>query len=86
MDDSYDTEVYAVLLGVGTLDRAQRDAFAEEFNKFMYGSPQGQRRLMEHWSSQCGESENPTIRMIAESSAVYVASTRKKAAKTNRGE
>lgn len=78
MDDSYDTEVSAVLLGFGMLDKAQRHAFAEQFNTFMYGSPQGQRRLMDAWSIQCRESENPTARMIAETSAVYAAGTKKR--------
>ena len=78
MDDSYDTEVSAVLLGFGMLDKAQRHAFAEQFNTFMYDSPQGQRRSMDVWSIQCRESENPTARMIAETSAVYAAGTKKR--------
>ncbi|RUL66760.1 hypothetical protein EKH79_02810 [Dyella dinghuensis] len=78
MDDSYDTEVSTVLLGFGLLDRAQRLAFSEQFNNFMYGSPQRQRSLMEYWSSQCRESENPTARMIAESAADYVVSKKKR--------
>jgi hypothetical protein len=83
VDDSYDTEVSAALLGFGMLDTMQRRAFAEQFNKFVYGSPHGQRRMIEVWSTQCRESENPTARMIAETSAVYVAS-RQKRRKVNR--
>jgi hypothetical protein len=78
LDDLYDTEVYAVLLAVGMLKKAQREAFAEQFNRFTYGSAQLQRRLMQHWSGMCSESENPTTRMIAESSAVYVVTTKKR--------
>jgi hypothetical protein len=78
LDDSFDTKVTAVLLAFGMLDKAQRQAFAEHFNKFMYGSPQRQRQSMEYWSTRCRESENPTVRMIAESSAVYAASTKRR--------
>ena len=77
MDDSYDTEVSAALLGFSMLDKVQRNAFAEQFNKFIYGSPQRQRRLIEYWSADCRESKNPTANMIAESSAVYAARTKK---------
>jgi hypothetical protein len=83
LDDSFDTEVSVLLLGFGMLDKAQRYAFAEQFNNFMYDSPQGQRRLMDVWSIQCRESENPTARMIAESSAVYAVG-KKKRRKANR--
>jgi hypothetical protein len=85
VDDSYDTEVSAALLGFGMLGKAQRLAFSEQFNNFMYGSAQRQRLLMESWSSQCRESENPTARMIAESSADYAVSTKKKRRKNKRG-
>lgn len=78
MDDSYETEVFAVLLGFSMLDKAQRNAFAEQFNNFMYGSPQRQRQYMELWSTQCRESENPTAKMIAESSAVYAAGNKRR--------
>lgn len=78
MDDSYDTEISAVLLGFGMLDKAQRLVFSEHFNNFMYGSPQQQRSLMDSWFSQCRESENKTARMIAESSTDYAVGTKKR--------
>jgi hypothetical protein len=84
LDDAYDTEVSAVLLGFSMLDKTQRNAFAEQFNKFMYGSPQRQRWLMEYWSADCRESKNPAARMIAESSAVYAASTKRRRKKKPR--
>jgi hypothetical protein len=71
LDDSYNTEITAVLLGFCMLDKAQRHVFAEQFNNFVYGSSYEQQRLMQIWSAECRESENPTVRMIAESSAVY---------------
>ena len=77
MDESKVREVSAALLGFGMLDEAQRRAFADRLNDFVYDSPQGQLRLMEDWSSQCLESENPAARMIAETSATYVAIRRK---------
>jgi len=78
LDDSYDTEVYAVLLSFGMLNKAQRHAFAEQFNRFTWGSAQLQRRLMQQWSGRCRDDANPMTRMIAESSAVYVATPRKR--------
>lgn len=86
MDDSNDMEVYAVLLAVGMLKKAQRQVFAEQFNKFSYGSSQTQRRLMQHWSVRCRHSENPTTRMIAETSAVYVATPKRPRRKKNQDE
>jgi hypothetical protein len=86
LDDLFDTEVYAVLLAVGMLKKAQRQLFAEQFNKFTYGSAQTQHRLMRHWSGKCRDSENPTTRMIAESSAVYVATPKTKRRKKKPGE
>jgi hypothetical protein len=77
VDDSYDMEVLAVLLNFGMLNKAQRSAFADQFNRFMYGSPQRQRGLMERWSILCRHSQSPTIKMIAESSATYIAREKK---------
>jgi hypothetical protein len=73
LDDLHETDVHAVLLAVGMLNKAQRQEFAEQFNKFVYGSTQTQRRMMQQWGGKCRDSKNPTTRMIAESSAIYVA-------------
>jgi hypothetical protein len=78
LDDSQDTQVCAVLLSVGMLNKAQRQAFAEQFNKFTYGSSQTQRRLMRHWGAKCSKSDDPRIRMIAEASALYIVTPEKR--------
>jgi hypothetical protein len=70
-------EVFAVLLSFGMLNKMQRSAFAEQFNRFTYGSPQRQRSLMERWSDKCRHSENATTKMIAESSAAYITRAKK---------
>jgi hypothetical protein len=77
VDDSYDTEVSAVLLRFGMLGKHQRIAFADQFNKFVYGSPQRQRQLIEQWLGICRDSKNPAVKMIGESSANYVVRSKK---------
>lgn len=77
MDDAYDSEVSAVLLHFGRLGKAQRIAFADQFNQFLYGSPQRQRQLMEQWLDIFGGSENPSIKMVCESPANYTARGKK---------
>jgi hypothetical protein len=78
LDHSLDTEVSAALLGFGLLTQEQRDAFAEQYNQFVFCSAQEQTKMMGHWCIQCFESGNPKARMIAEDSAEYVVSKKKR--------
>ena len=77
MDDAYDSEVSAVLFFFGRLDKAQRIAFADQFNQFLYGSPQRQRQLMEQWLNIFRDSKEPSIKMVCESPANYTARPKK---------
>jgi hypothetical protein len=77
MDDAYDSEVSAVLLYFGRLDKAQRIVFADQFNQFLYGSPQRQRQLMEQWLNIFRDSKKPSIKMVCESTANYTARLKK---------
>jgi hypothetical protein len=77
MDDAYDSEVSAVLLYFGRLDKAQRIVFADQFNQFLYGSPQQQRQLMEQWWDTFRDSKSPSVKMICESPAKYTARRKK---------
>lgn len=71
MNDSYDTEISAALLSFGLLSKAKRAAFLDRLNKFIYGSPQKQRRQMEHWLKECSGSTRPNVHRVAEVSADY---------------
>jgi predicted amidohydrolase YtcJ len=73
MDESYDAAISAVLLGYSALSKAQRAAFMDHLNHFLFVSPQQQRRLASEWLVLCRESKIPSVRMVAESAATYVA-------------
>jgi hypothetical protein len=77
MDESYDTAVSAVLLGCSALSKMQRAAFMDSLNQFMFVSAQQQRRIADHWLRSCQNSEDPSVRQIAESAAIYMVEAKK---------
>lgn len=72
MDESLDDAVFAVLLGYSALSKAQRDAFMDGLNQFMFVSAQQQRKIAECWLRSCVDSANPLARFVAETAASYV--------------
>lgn len=79
MDESRDDAVSAVLLGYSALTKAQRDAFMDGLNEFMFVSAQQQKRIAQGWLRLCLESGNPSTRAVAESAATYVVENAKPA-------
>ena len=76
MGESYDV-ISAALLGYAMLSNAQRKAYTDRLNQFMFLSPQQQRRIADDLLRSCKQSANQTARLIAETAAVYGAGNKK---------
>jgi hypothetical protein len=78
VDETFDTDVVAVLLSYGRLNSSQRKAFADRLNDFVYDSPQRQRGMMAEWSKLCEHPESAELKMVAESSPAYCIGRKKR--------